>query len=173
MKYLTLAASIVLGTFITIFAQTGTVSSPNNQGKQTTATQTDRSRILSPAEGSSLAKPLQAHAMPEAKGKKGGRARSADAEVATVSANASTERSRLTSVPSQIANPNNSTPTAKTVSAPVGSSMSAATQIYRVGVRDVLDIQLSNNPTRASTLFTVREKGFLEYPLAGEPMPVA
>lgn len=47
-----------------------------------------------------------------------------------------------------------------------------ATQIYRVGVRDVLDIQLADNPSRDSTLFTVFADGTIEYPLAGDPIVV-
>lgn len=50
---------------------------------------------------------------------------------------------------------------------------SAPTQIYRVGVGDVLDIQLAGNPARTSTLFTVLENGVLEYPLAGNPVVVS
>jgi protein involved in polysaccharide export with SLBB domain len=59
------------------------------------------------------------------------------------------------------------------------TSVSAATnpavssQIYRVGVRDVLDIQLTNNSSNSSTLFTVLEGGLLEYPFAGDPIVVA
>jgi protein involved in polysaccharide export with SLBB domain len=45
--------------------------------------------------------------------------------------------------------------------------------IYRVGVGDVLDIQLLNSPTRESTLYTVLANGLLEYPLAGEATKVA
>ena len=48
-----------------------------------------------------------------------------------------------------------------------------ATQVYRVGVRDVLDIQLTNNPSRDSTLFTVLDGGVLDYPFAGDPIVVA
>ncbi len=48
-----------------------------------------------------------------------------------------------------------------------------ASQIYRVGVRDVLDIQLPDIASRNSTLFTVLEGGVLEYPLAGDPIVVA
>jgi protein involved in polysaccharide export with SLBB domain len=48
----------------------------------------------------------------------------------------------------------------------------SSSQIYRVGVRDVLDIQLSDNPSRNSTLFTVLDDGALEYPLAGNPIVV-
>jgi polysaccharide export outer membrane protein len=49
----------------------------------------------------------------------------------------------------------------------------ALTNIYRVGVGDVLDIRLLNAPTRESTLFTVLAGGLLEYPLAGEPVVAA
>lgn len=48
-----------------------------------------------------------------------------------------------------------------------------ATQMYRVGINDVLDIQLADNPTKDSTLFTVLEGGLLEYPLAGDPIAAA
>jgi polysaccharide export outer membrane protein len=48
----------------------------------------------------------------------------------------------------------------------------AASQIYRVGVGDVLDIQLNDNPPQVSTLFTVLNGGMLEYPLAGNPLQV-
>lgn len=47
------------------------------------------------------------------------------------------------------------------------------TNIYRVGAGDVLDIRLLNTATRESTLFTVMPGGLLEYPLAGDPIPVA
>ena len=58
-------------------------------------------------------------------------------------------------------------------STPAASISNAApTQIYRVGPGDVLDIQLSDNPGRNSTLFTVLDDGVLEYPLAGNPIVV-
>lgn len=47
------------------------------------------------------------------------------------------------------------------------------TQIYRVGVGDVLDVRLVDMPTVKSTLFTVLEGGRLDYPLAGDSLPVA
>jgi protein involved in polysaccharide export with SLBB domain len=47
------------------------------------------------------------------------------------------------------------------------------TNIYRIGVGDVLDIRLLNANRSESTLFTVMEGGLLEYPLAGDPLPVA
>ena len=72
--------------------------------------------------------------------------------------------------------PNGPTKTSATL--PQNAAASAAisvapTQIYRVGVGDVLDIQLSGNPSRSSTLFTVLENGVLEYPLAGNPIVVS
>ena len=57
-----------------------------------------------------------------------------------------------------------------TVAAPVAAP---STEVYRVGVGDVLDIQLAGNAPRASTLFTVLENGVLEYPLAGNPIVVS
>lgn len=60
-----------------------------------------------------------------------------------------------------------------TTAPPVAMAAVAASQVYRVGVRDVLDIQLSDTRDRSSTLFTVLEGGVLEYPFAGGPIPVA
>ena len=61
--------------------------------------------------------------------------------------------------------------TVANVSAATNPAVSS--QIYRVGVRDVLDIQLTNNTSSSSTLFTVLEGGLLEYPFAGDPIVVA
>lgn len=73
--------------------------------------------------------------------------------------------------PARIVTTNSATaPPATTSAATVAL---APSQVYRVGVHDVLDIQLSANPTKSSTLFTVLEGGVLEYPFAGGPMPVA
>jgi protein involved in polysaccharide export with SLBB domain len=49
----------------------------------------------------------------------------------------------------------------------------APTVVYNVGVGDVLDIRLSNLPTRESTLYTVLKSGQLEYPLLNSPLSVA
>jgi len=49
----------------------------------------------------------------------------------------------------------------------------APTVVYHVGVGDVLDIKLTNLPTRESTLFTVLKNGLLEYPLLSGPVSVA
>src|SRR2546425_567285 len=58
----------------------------------------------------------------------------------------------------------------------VGTSPSLSTalsRIYRVGVGDVLDVQLVDMPSPRSTLFTVLEGGLLDYPLSNAPVPVA
>ena len=72
--------------------------------------------------------------------------------------------------------PSSSTNTTTAATRPSNFSLSSvatvATQIYRVGVRDVLDIQLADNPSRDSTLFTVLADGTIEYPLAGDPIVV-
>ena len=47
------------------------------------------------------------------------------------------------------------------------------TEIYKVGVGDVLFISLKDAPARASTYYTVLGDGSLDYPLAGEMIPVA
>ena len=46
------------------------------------------------------------------------------------------------------------------------------TEIYRVGVGDVLDIRLPNSANNRSTLFTVVEDGVIDLPLAGGLVPV-
>lgn len=48
-----------------------------------------------------------------------------------------------------------------------------ASQHYRVGIRDVLDIQLAGQSGKESTLFTIAGGGLLEYPLAGGPIAAA
>jgi protein involved in polysaccharide export with SLBB domain len=47
------------------------------------------------------------------------------------------------------------------------------TDIYRVGVGDVLDIRLSNSANNQSTLFTVVEDGMIDLPIAGGLVSVA
>ena len=65
------------------------------------------------------------------------------------------------------------------IKAPVNdaSGMSTAeralTEIYRVGVGDVLDIRLLNSPNNKSTLFTVVAGGVIDLPIAGGTISVA
>lgn len=61
---------------------------------------------------------------------------------------------------------NDSTNTAK-------STEPLLTEIYRVGVGDVLDIRFLNSPTDRSTLFTVMPGGAIDLPLAGGAIKVA
>lgn len=50
---------------------------------------------------------------------------------------------------------------------------SALTDIYRVGVGDVLDIRLLNSAANRSTLYSVIEGGLIDFPIAGGPLQVA
>lgn len=63
-----------------------------------------------------------------------------------------------------------SEPAAETVAA---SSEQPPTNVYRVGVGDVLDVRVLNTPTNRSTLFTVMSGGLIEYPLTGGTFSVA
>jgi protein involved in polysaccharide export with SLBB domain len=62
----------------------------------------------------------------------------------------------------------------KTLEAAKRASPSAAalTEIYRVGIGDVLFISLQNAPPKESTYFTVLKDGTIDYPLAGEMLTV-
>ena len=46
-------------------------------------------------------------------------------------------------------------------------------EIYRIGVGDILDIRLLNSATPRSTLYTVLDGGLIDYPMIGGPLPVA
>jgi len=56
--------------------------------------------------------------------------------------------------------------------APVADD-SQLTDIYRVGVGDVLDVRLLNSGANRSTLYSVIDGGLLDFPIAGAPIPVA
>lgn len=53
------------------------------------------------------------------------------------------------------------------------SALAQNTQIYRVGVGDVLDVRLLNSDNNGSTLFTVIANGVIELPVAGGAIKVA
>ena len=59
------------------------------------------------------------------------------------------------------------------VTRPPQPSERQLTDIYRVGVGDVLDIRLPNSANNRSTLFTVVEDGVIDLPIAGGPVSVA
>ena len=53
------------------------------------------------------------------------------------------------------------------------SASAQNTEIYRVGVGDVLDVRLLNSANNSSTLFTVIANGAIELPIAGGAIKVA
>jgi len=66
--------------------------------------------------------------------------------------------------------------TAGIVKASVSSASTpepSLTEIYRVGVGDVLDIRLLNSASKSSTLFTVVAGGLIDLPIAGGTISVA
>ena len=70
--------------------------------------------------------------------------------------------------------PLNTAPVRTTTSASVvPAPLPSTSELYRVGAGDVLDIRLSNMPTRESTLFTVMKDGSLEFPLIANSVTVA
>lgn len=151
---------------------TTTSNSPRNAPSTPTAT---RARVwgedLKPtpaAASSNDGQTLQAHA-------KGSKSLTA-APISTLdvsqadnsSTNLTANRSRTVSVPPAKVGGNNAG------SAVANSAyLSAGSQTYRVGVRDVLDIQLAGSSGKQSTLFTVIDGGLVEYPLAGGPIQAA
>jgi protein involved in polysaccharide export with SLBB domain len=55
----------------------------------------------------------------------------------------------------------------RTKNAAARNAEKPATELYRVGNGDVLDIKLLNSDSKESTLFTVMDDGSIDYPLAG------
>jgi protein involved in polysaccharide export with SLBB domain len=53
------------------------------------------------------------------------------------------------------------------------TTLAAPTQTYRVGIGDILDIQIPESLSTSSTLYTVTDGGLLDYPLAAAPLSVA
>ena len=53
------------------------------------------------------------------------------------------------------------------------AASAAPSEIYRVGAGDILFVSLQNAPAKESTYFTVSKDGTIDYPLAGEMVPVA
>ena len=72
------------------------------------------------------------------------------------------------SAPEKIPAPKETTPAPQpTVTAP------SLSDIYRIGVGDILDIRVLNSVSPRSTLYTVLEGGLIDYPMVGGPMMVA
>jgi protein involved in polysaccharide export with SLBB domain len=53
-----------------------------------------------------------------------------------------------------------------------GNAAISPTEIYKIGVGDILFISLQNAPAKDSTYFTVLNDGTIDYPLAGEMLSV-
>jgi protein involved in polysaccharide export with SLBB domain len=53
---------------------------------------------------------------------------------------------------------------------PAEPNNAGLTGIYKVGIGDVLDVQLRDAPSDRSTLFTITANGFLEYPVLDRPL---
>jgi protein involved in polysaccharide export with SLBB domain len=175
---------------VTASAQVKSVAAANNQSGSKTAsdqgsTSATRARILKPDpnSGSTTTKPVSVVTPPQNQAK------------TDFNNHTEANRFRRTTTPPLAAESSNKTPDNSSrvghsslkpagganktatpiansaIAAPLPAAM-AATQIYRVGAGDVLDIQLAENSGRNSTLFTVLDDGVLEYPLAGNPIVV-
>jgi polysaccharide export outer membrane protein len=56
---------------------------------------------------------------------------------------------------------------------PADNNAVPPTEVYKIGVGDVLYISLQNAPAKASTYYTVLEDGTIDYPLSGEMITVS
>ena len=64
-----------------------------------------------------------------------------------------------------------------TVSPPANSSLASTarnelTRVYRIGIGDIIDVRLGDEPTTQSTLYTVTPSGLLEHQILAEPLQV-
>jgi len=69
--------------------------------------------------------------------------------------------------------PNKSEPPPVPAPALSAAAVAMPTDIYRVGIGDVLDIRLLNGRPSNSTLYVVLAGGLVEYPLLGDPLAAA
>ncbi|MGI8838140.1 MAG: tetratricopeptide repeat protein [Pyrinomonadaceae bacterium] len=91
---------------------------------------------------------------------------------------AASEKPNVTAADANAASTTAHSPEAATISAPAPAKAPVAddtplTEIYRVGVGDVLDIRLLNSAASRSTLYSVIEGGLVDFPIAGAPVAVA
>lgn len=123
--------------------------------------------------GDSTTEPLHPQVPVEMSGlKKGGRSRSTNVAGQNKSSQPNSAGSSLAPAGNQPEVPGKALPAPNSVSSPAVVTI-ASSQVYRVGIRDVLDIRITNNPSNESTLFTVLDGGLLDYPFAGNPIAVA
>ena len=181
-------AALVISAFlaVTVSAQVKSVAAANNQRTSQPVTNpvavnASRVGILpahTPDEPQELTHAIRVAAEPATEFNNHARVRSADSSPPPASDSTGTKdvSAESSNIEPTSLKPNGSTKPSVALPQSVAASAAIAlapTQIYRVGVGDVLDIQLADYPARTSTLFTVLENGVLEYPLAGNPIVVS
>ncbi len=179
MKSLTIAAFLLIAFLIlasSTFAQIKSVATAHKEFSSEPA-----SLIQNPANLTRLrirtvagSEVLQAHAKSDFNNRiAAARFRQSGGSTYKSSSKASSAASRPVAANLKSAASDSAPPSRKVENADSSSGPTNPTQMYRVGVRDVLDIQLTSNPNIDSTLFTVLDGGVLDYPFAGDPIVVA
>ena len=113
---------------------------------------------------------LQAHARKVSKTTGGTASQPARSNASDDPMHSGMNRARTVDTPTKTSPGMLSTSASMPASGSPAPATSASSQLYRIGVRDVLDIQLGGRSGTQSTLYTVIEGGLLEYPLAGGPI---
>jgi protein involved in polysaccharide export with SLBB domain len=181
----TLIAALAISATGTVSGQVKSVAAANNQSGSKPATPAQnpanatRARVLGqnpkvsvPDSSAAIDDTLQAKAKPDFNNHtEAGRFRRTGVISDKASPNVIPDSSRAGAINLQpLASSANVSPSNSVNSSPIAT---VSSQLYRVGVHDVLDIQLADNSSMSSTLFTVLDGGLLEYPLAGNPIAVA
>lgn len=84
-----------------------------------------------------------------------------------------TDSADISAKPETTANYSAASETFKIAGRAKSAAAASPTEIYKIGVGDVLFISLQNAPSKASTYFTVLNDGTIDYPLANEMVAVA
>lgn len=155
---------------------------PNPKGKVELAkasnTETPDNSIIQKAAGIASAKPKNEPAVSENRIEESGEADSRAAAATNaepVTATPDTESvTAKTDTESVSAEPENGAAVKKNSEEAKKENPASAspTEIYKIGVGDILYISLQNAPAKESTYFTVLKDGTIDYPLAGEMVSV-
>jgi len=183
MKSLTIAAFFLIATLATTTTgQVKSVAAANRNGSASatsnqSAANATRVRVLArepkPAASVGSAQTFQAHAKPDFnQHAEAGRFRRSSDSSEKSSPNVPPANSKSGTTNQKAVSSTNAPATPSNAAMRSSAIPAAASQIYRVGVRDVLDIQLADNSSKDSTLFTVLAGGVLDYPFAGNPTVV-